>query len=75
MNAFWFHYNKPESARRGRNVLTIHHKGKCEFVTDINCHVELTVRHRKQQPRCVMAGKGNVTFVEKADGSREAIIR
>jgi hypothetical protein len=61
--AFWLHYNKPASKQQGLNLLTIHYQGKCLLVHDIDCHVPLTIRHRKKQPRCVFHGKGVVTIV------------
>lgn len=61
--AFWLHYNKPESARRGRNVLTIHQSGVCHLVEDIDCRVPIKTRTRKQQPRCVLAGRGVLNIV------------
>jgi hypothetical protein len=72
--AFWFHYNKPESARRGVNVLSLHHQGSCELVTDIVCQVPISSRHRNHQPRCVMAGFGFVTFDDLTNGGRRATI-
>jgi hypothetical protein len=62
--AFWFHYNKPMSARRGQPILTIHYGGVCHFVTEIDCKVPVKTRIRKSQPRCVMAGKGNLEIVD-----------
>jgi hypothetical protein len=50
MTAFWFHYNKPASAKAGHPVLTVHHKGACLLVRNIVC----------SQPRVVMAGRGSV---------------
>ena len=72
--AFWLHYNKPASASEGRNVLTVHYAGKCELVTDVVCGVLIQTRHRKQQPRCVLAGKGVVRFTPTAGGGRRATI-
>jgi hypothetical protein len=53
---FWFHYNKPLSKQKGCNVLTIHYKGACHFVTGLICNVPIATRDRTSQPRCVMAG-------------------
>jgi hypothetical protein len=58
MPAFWFHYNKPESLKRRRNVLTVHYQGKCHMVEAIDCQVPIKTKDRKSQPRCVMSGKG-----------------
>lgn len=64
MPAFWFHYNKPESAKRGRPVCTVHYKGQCLFVEEIDCAVPVKTRKRNQQPRLVMAGHGEVTVTD-----------
>lgn len=56
---FWFHYNKPLSRQRNANVLTVHFKNACHFVTGIECRVPISTRDRKVQPRCVMAGTAN----------------
>ena len=64
--AFWFHYNKPESKKQGKNVLTIHYEGKCHLVHDIAVNVPIKTRHRKSQPRCVLAGFGVVTIAAQA---------
>lgn len=56
--SFWFHYNKPESKSRGINVLTVHYKGQCILVEGIECNVPIKTKNRKDQPRCVMTGKG-----------------
>ena len=44
---FWFHYNKPESAKAGRNILTVHYKDVCQPVE---------THDKNQQPRCVLRG-------------------
>lgn len=73
--AFWFHYNKPESRKQQRNVLTVHVNGGCNLVHAIDCSVPLKTRDRKQQPRCVLSGRGFVSFRTGDDGSITAIIR
>ena len=68
--AFWFHYNKPESKKRGDySILTVHYEGKCHLVHDIECTAAIKVRHRKSQPHCVVAGVGVVTI----DGDKAVI--
>jgi hypothetical protein len=62
MNAFWFHFNRPETQRQGRPVMTVHYKGACHFVRHIACEVPLTTRERNSQPHVVMAGKGAIEF-------------
>ena len=72
--AFWFHYNKPASSQRKRNVLSVHWQGKCELVTDIHCSATIRVRHRNSQPYCVMVGRGYVAFTDLPQGGRLATI-
>ena len=64
MSAFWFHYNKPASAKAGRPILTVHHKGACLLVDNIVCSVPVRTRTRSKQPRVVMAGRGSVRVVQ-----------
>lgn len=63
MPAFWFHFNKPETRKRGRPVMTVHYKGQCLMVESIDCAVPVKTRVRKRQPRMVVAGVGDVTVV------------
>lgn len=72
--AFHFHYNKPESLRQQRNVLTVHQAGKCHLVHHLVVNVPTRTRHRKTQPRCVIAGYGTVTFVLDEPDSVTAFI-
>ena len=73
MAAFWFHFNKPESRRRGRPIMTLHHKKKCHFVELIECNVPVWTRHRKTQPVVVMAGFcETVKFRDIGNGMIEA---
>jgi len=55
--AFWFHYNKPLSLQKKKNMLTVHFNGACHFVEGLDCGVPIKTRNRKSQPRCVMIGK------------------
>lgn len=64
MPAFWFHYNKPETAKRGRPMMTVHYRNQCLLVENIDCAVPVRTRERKQQPRMVVAGTGTVTVVD-----------
>lgn len=61
---FWFHYNKPESLRQKKNILTVHQGKVCHLVTDIVCNVPIQTSHRKTQPRCILKGKGVVKVVD-----------
>ena len=66
---FWFHYNKIESAKQGRNVLTLHWKNKCHKKHDLECKVPTEVHHKKDQPRCVVRGWCNeIKFETDYDG-------
>ena len=65
---FWFHYHKQESARQGRNVLTIHWKNKCNFVNRIRCEPQTETHNRKEQPRCVIRGWADtIDFIKEND--------
>ena len=61
---FFFHYNKPESLRQKKNILTVHQGKVCHLVTDIVCNVPIQTSHRKTQPRCILKGKGVVKVVD-----------
>ena len=69
--AFSFHYNKPMSKAKGRNILTVHYNKQCILVEDIECNVPIKTRSRKTQPHCVMCGRGvvfikeNVAYINK----------
>lgn len=63
--AFWFHYNKPASAKAGCPMLTVHMMGQCVLVKGIQCSVPIETRIRKTQPRCVMAGRGSVKILNE----------
>ena len=63
--AFWFHYNKPESRKRKKPILTIHYDKQCIFVENVVCTVPLKTRIRKSQPHCVLAGKGCVIIKDR----------
>jgi hypothetical protein len=62
--AFWFHYNKPETQRRGHPVMTVHYRGACHMVRAVSCEVPVATRERTIQPRVVMAGRGSVEIVD-----------
>ena len=52
----WFHYNKPESVKQGKNVLTVHWEDTCYMVNSIECEVPIETHNRKAQPRCILRG-------------------
>ena len=63
--AFWFHYNKPASQQKKKPQITIHYKGACHIVDNLECDVPTKGRLRNQQPRWVVAGKcENIEFVD-----------
>ncbi len=64
--SFWFHYNKPQSKKEGRNVLTLHYDKQCHQVYSIDCRVPIKTRDRTSQPRCVLHGRGVVSINGKA---------
>ena len=66
--AFYFHYNKPESLKQKRNVLTVHQSSVCHLVHNLIVNVPVRTRSRKTQPRCVLAGKGVLTLHLDEDG-------
>lgn len=62
---FFFHYNKPASARSGAPVLSLHFGKKCHLVNNIVCGVPTYGHVNKRQPRFVMKGKAkSISIVE-----------
>lgn len=72
--SFFFHYNKPLSQQRGRNVLSIHFKDACHYVEGLSCQVPIATRNRRTQPRCVMSGKAMAIEFRDVAGASHAII-
>jgi hypothetical protein len=54
---FFFHFNRPASQSQGRPVLSIHYKGKCILVNNLQTWVPMETKFNKRQPRCVMKGE------------------
>lgn len=55
---FFFHYNKPESQRQGKPIITLHFNKSCYLVENIECQVPTFGRIRiNKQPHFVMVGK------------------
>lgn len=71
---FFFHYNKPLSQKWGRNILSVHWQGVCQFVEGLHCNVPIATRNRKTQPRCVMTGKATNIELVSINGETHAII-
>lgn len=62
--SFWFHYNKPESKKRGKPVWTIHFKSVCYIAENIICSVNTQTHTRKRQPFGVVKGRAkDVTII------------
>lgn len=60
--SFYFHYNKPKSKAAGHNILSIHYRGACHTVENIECKVPISTKSRKTQPHCVLVGRGHLTI-------------
>ena len=56
MSVFWFHYNKPASAKAGKPQITVHYKGACHIVDNLDCKVPTAGHLRNSQPRFVIKG-------------------
>lgn len=63
--AFWYHYNKPASLSAGRTKWSVHYKGRCYIVDDLDVKVPARSRARNQAPKAVMAGRCNELHVKK----------
>jgi hypothetical protein len=63
--SFFFHYNKPASAKAGEPRLSVHWAGACHIVGAVECHVPIASRNRRTQPRCVMSGKCTEIWIQK----------
>lgn len=57
MKSFYFHYNKPASAKAGKPQITVHYNKQCIIADNIVCNVPTFGRLRNTQPRFVVAGK------------------
>jgi hypothetical protein len=65
-----FHYHKAASRRAGRNVLSVHWKGKCHLVHHILCAVKLETHHQKKQPHCILRGFARQVLIHEGLGER-----
>ena len=71
---FWYHYNKPESKKQGRNVITVHWRDACHPVNKILCNVPTESHNQKRQPYCVIRGWcDDIIFVESNGVTTAAI--
>lgn len=71
---FFFHYNKPESRKQGRNVLTVHWQNACIPVNHIKVDVPIESHTQKQQPHCVMRGFANSVKILDDNNEKTAFI-
>lgn len=60
---FNFHFNKPASNKAGKPQITVHYKGICHIVNNIEVFVTTYGHINKTQPRFVMKGYcDNIVF-------------
>ena len=71
---FFFHYNKPESRKQGRNVLTVHWQNSCIPVNNIKVNVPTESHKQKQQPNCVIRGFAESVEIIEENNEKTAII-
>lgn len=62
--AFFFHFNKPLSQKKGKPVISLHYKEQCCFVDNVVCSVTTKGRVRKRQPRFVMCGRAHAISIQ-----------
>lgn len=55
---FFFHYNKPASQRAKKPQISVHWRGACHIVDNIDVRVRCFGRIRNRQPYFVMVGRG-----------------
>ena len=56
---FFYHYNKPAKK------MSVHYRGKCYIVTDVQCLVPSYSKWNKRQPYIVMQGYASEIVVGK----------
>lgn len=72
---FWYHYNKPESKKQGRNVITVHWKDTCYPVNKVICNVSTESHDQKTQPYCIIRGWcEDVNFIPIENGALAEIV-
>lgn len=55
-----YHYH-----RHGEKCMSIHYKGKCILVKDIECNVPVQTKWNKTQPKLVMQGWASSVKISK----------
>jgi hypothetical protein len=56
---FFFHYNKPESKRRGKVIWSLHYNKTCYLVEHIDCKVPIETKVNNRQPYAIVRGWSN----------------
>lgn len=64
LKRFFFHYNKPESKKAGKPIISVHYDKTCFFVENIICDVATTGKINKRQPLFVITGKCSSFTIE-----------
>jgi hypothetical protein len=66
---FFFHYNKPESKKQGRNVMTLHWEDTCIMVNGVETHgADIQSHKQNRQPHCIIRGFATkVSFAQLQD--------
>ncbi len=62
---FFIHYNKPETQRRGKVTISVHHKHVCHMVDNVVCQVPTEGKINRTQPFFVMQGKCQEVLINK----------
>lgn len=62
---FFYHYNKPMSAKRNKPTISIHYKKQCMMVDNFVCMVPTRGKVNKQQPRFVVTGKATEITIKE----------
>lgn len=71
---FWYHLNKPETKKQKRVVWSIHWKGKCYHVHEVECLVNTITKSRKRQPYAIVHGYTHAVDFHEHKGIKSAII-
>lgn len=61
---FFFHYNKPESKKQQKPVISLHYNKTCFLVENLVVNVPTHGRIRSTQPFFVMAGKAKEILIK-----------
>lgn len=65
---FFYHYNKPASAQRGHPTISLHFKGKCHLVDQLDCGVPTNSRTHETSPKFVMVGDAKTIRIKEGLG-------